>query len=492
MAGTVAGSPGPQGIQGETGPQGIQGEPGSQTPWLSDIAAGWYNLTSIGNITGELHTYEGLQSASEYQALSLERVHLFSIDQAGSDSPENGHGSSNNGLYLFAGLNIRETTEAVFQGDATLDYVTIIGCQFSGTASPDIQKSVGNITWAQYGGYFSTTFDASKITDYTPSVLNNANSIICGGLFWAMYQAYDINNDVINWNPPIRGGQFVTEVYSDNPNILQQAGYFDVVNNIGDVWNIYVNTPFGKNLLGKDDVKTIFGTGEDASIYYDGDDLIINPKEVGSGTLSVLGDIAATNLNIANWDIAYGWGDHAGLYSLLGHTHSGVYEPAFAAGTSSQYRRGDKTWQTLNQAAVSGLTTTSSPTFAGLTLATADGHPNISTLMFEDSTSNATPKTTVISIPEESATLVEARVVAKSTGGTSAAYILKALFEKSSGTVSQVGSTTVDFSVEEASAWNCTLAVSSGQLCLTVTGAAATTILWEGIVLKQSVYVVSE
>jgi hypothetical protein len=35
---------------------------------------------------------------------------------------------------------------------------------------------------------------------------------------------------------------------------------------------------------------------------------------------------------------------------------SGSYEPAIAAGTSSQYWRGDKTWQTLNTAAVAELT----------------------------------------------------------------------------------------------------------------------------------------
>lgn len=43
-------------------------------------------------------------------------------------------------------------------------------------------------------------------------------------------------------------------------------------------------------------------------------------------------------------------------------------EPTIAAGTSSQYWRGDKTWQTLNQAAIIGLTSTDSPTFAGITL----------------------------------------------------------------------------------------------------------------------------
>lgn len=41
------------------------------------------------------------------------------------------------------------------------------------------------------------------------------------------------------------------------------------------------------------------------------------------------------------------------------------FEPIVSAGTSAKYYRGDKTWQTLNQAAVSGLTTSDSPSFAG-------------------------------------------------------------------------------------------------------------------------------
>lgn len=43
-------------------------------------------------------------------------------------------------------------------------------------------------------------------------------------------------------------------------------------------------------------------------------------------------------------------------------------EPLYPVGTTSQYRRGDKTWQTLNQAAVAGLTTGDSPTFTGLAI----------------------------------------------------------------------------------------------------------------------------
>jgi len=46
--------------------------------------------------------------------------------------------------------------------------------------------------------------------------------------------------------------------------------------------------------------------------------------------LSVTGAVTGSNLNVSNWDTAYGWGDHAGLYSLAAHNHAGVYEPADA------------------------------------------------------------------------------------------------------------------------------------------------------------------
>lgn len=48
-------------------------------------------------------------------------------------------------------------------------------------------------------------------------------------------------------------------------------------------------------------------------------------------------------------------------------------EPAITVGTAAQYWRGDKSFQTLNQAAVAGLTTADSPTFTGLTVGTLNG-----------------------------------------------------------------------------------------------------------------------
>jgi hypothetical protein len=42
------------------------------------------------------------------------------------------------------------------------------------------------------------------------------------------------------------------------------------------------------------------------------------------GTVSATGAVTGSNLNVTNWDTAYGWGDHSGLYSLAAHVHEGT------------------------------------------------------------------------------------------------------------------------------------------------------------------------
>jgi hypothetical protein len=48
-------------------------------------------------------------------------------------------------------------------------------------------------------------------------------------------------------------------------------------------------------------------------------------------------------------------GQDASYYSPATHAHAGIYESAIVAGTTAQYLRGNKTWGTLDQAAVAGL-----------------------------------------------------------------------------------------------------------------------------------------
>jgi len=60
----------------------------------------------------------------------------------------------------------------------------------------------------------------------------------------------------------------------------------------------------------EDNIKWTYGTGDDASIYYNATDLIIDPKEVGTGTVRILGDVQQDD----NDGAIFGTGDDAKVY----------------------------------------------------------------------------------------------------------------------------------------------------------------------------------
>jgi hypothetical protein len=62
------------------------------------------------------------------------------------------------------------------------------------------------------------------------------------------------------------------------------------------VWKEVGGVSFPAGLkLPADNAKLVFGEGDDASIAYDGTNLVVNPKENGAGCLSVAGDLQAAN-----------------------------------------------------------------------------------------------------------------------------------------------------------------------------------------------------
>jgi hypothetical protein len=70
-----------------------------------------------------------------------------------------------------------------------------------------------------------------------------------------------------------------------------------------------------------------------------------------TGALAATGAVTGSNLNVSNWDTAYGWGDHSGLYSVLAHTHT------FASLTSKP--------TTLSGYGITDGAPLASPTFTG-------------------------------------------------------------------------------------------------------------------------------
>ena len=68
----------------------------------------------------------------------------------------------------------------------------------------------------------------------------------------------------------------------------------------------------GNLKIENDNQKIYLGTADDSSIYYDGTDLVIDPKEVGSGKVYINGNVSAsfyigngsqlTGIDTSNWD----------------------------------------------------------------------------------------------------------------------------------------------------------------------------------------------
>jgi hypothetical protein len=78
------------------------------------------------------------------------------------------------------------------------------------------------------------------------------------------------------------------------------------------------------------------GVGSPAFVPHDHDEMYYTESEVDTlienfitaETDPVFGASEAaniTNTDTTNWDTAYGWGNHSGLYAASGHDHSGVY-----------------------------------------------------------------------------------------------------------------------------------------------------------------------
>jgi len=59
-----------------------------------------------------------------------------------------------------------------------------------------------------------------------------------------------------------------------------------------------LSSPLTSNLVVNDSINLLFGTGSDSSIDYDGSNMVINPKVVGSGVLKLSGGLTFDGTNL--------------------------------------------------------------------------------------------------------------------------------------------------------------------------------------------------
>lgn len=71
-----------------------------------------------------------------------------------------------------------------------------------------------------------------------------------------------------------------------------------------------------------------------AALTWNGTTLGVTGGITASTTIAATGAVTGSNLNVSNWDTAYGWGDHSGLYAPLTHGASAGYIPGAASTTT--------------------------------------------------------------------------------------------------------------------------------------------------------------
>jgi hypothetical protein len=153
-------------------------------------------------------------------------------------------------------------------------------------------QSDNNILWSIYNSddYLKTTISSRGVQEW---YLSNSGSEI-GKIFFSIsnslpgigwISANNTGRGQITQYSSDGGIGFGTTTGASNPGnmfIMHANGSLDIISGDLDLLN-------GNIKITKDNKKVSWGTSDDSSIYYDGSDLFINPREIGSGDLHVRG-----------------------------------------------------------------------------------------------------------------------------------------------------------------------------------------------------------
>ncbi len=261
----------------------------------------------LGNIDGSSNTYkcENMLDptvAQDYVTLNYLDTNFYSI---ADDKYLSNTGDTGTGDYTFNGnitankiattttngdsLTLTNPTagrQKIILGNTSTWAVLGVGDYFSGNINRldinadsiflnGITYPAGDMTESRKGDSISTgTQKESYKWGMQNSMWNGSSSYL------AYNYMYGFPDTTVNER---RGIKFTTTttasniVYGNGNLILWNDGYMDLPN---------------------DNEAIRFGAGQDASIAYDGTNLVINPKLVGTGFLSILGDISLLNEDI--------------------------------------------------------------------------------------------------------------------------------------------------------------------------------------------------
>jgi hypothetical protein len=221
----------------------------------------------------------------------------FSSTASGYISTASGYSSTASGNYSTASgytstASGFSSTASGFSSTASGDYSTASGDRstasgytstasgYTSTASGDYSTASGYASTAS-GNYSTASGSGSTASGYVSTALGE----------YISSQSY-ANTAIGRYNLGV--GNPTSWVSTDS---IFEIG---IGANSSSRTNALTVRKNGNIEIPNDNAKLLFGTGLDASIYYNGTNLIINPKEVGSGILDVLGTLQTDGYNSAD------------------------------------------------------------------------------------------------------------------------------------------------------------------------------------------------
>lgn len=191
-------------------------------------------------------------------------------------------------------------------------------------------------------------------TDNLQLNFGKSNSIVSNytHYFWGTSDANNDNNAVFTSASYLKG----PKIYLQNTNGGSiKTQYSWEVAGPGDGSKGFLQL-FQNNVNGTSVDRYIFAFNDAGNIYL--------PLLTSSTLLALDANKYIVSLSTATYPSLTELSYVKGVTSAI-QTQINAKEPTLTAGTSTQYYRGDKSWQTLTQNAVANLTTSSAPTFAG-------------------------------------------------------------------------------------------------------------------------------